>query len=191
MLDADEIACGGNALDPQRRPERVDSIFAGVDDDGDLAVDEALPAGASGADCDGDGAKGSAENHVYAYKVALNGDQKVCGLYDTAFPDAGQTASPSLGWPIDFVQGGIPNSTLKVTVTDLTSFLAPVRYLGTNTGARPGDVRWDVTPGKGLFSTDINVSDLTALIAGGTGSPPMLGGTMAFNGPSCPWPPSP
>ncbi len=139
-------------------------------------------------DCDGDGAAGSAEQHVYSYKGATDGDQKVCGLYDASFPDGNQSATPSLGWPIDFAQGGVPLSTLKVTVTDVTSFLAPVRYVGSNTGTSPGDVRWDIMPGKGVFSTDVNVSDLTALIAGASGSPPMLGGVRAFNGPVCPWP---
>ncbi len=66
------------------------------------------------------------------------------------------------------------------------------RYLNTNVGTHPGDVRWDLVPGKGPFLKDINIQDLTALIAGQTGFPPMLGGkgtVKAFNGPVCPWPP--
>jgi len=33
------------------------------------------------------------------------------------------------------------------------------------------------------------VNDLTALLAGSSGNPPMLGGARAFNGPACPWAP--
>ncbi len=43
-------------------------------------------------------------------------------------------------------------------------------------------------PGKGIFPTDINVLDMTALIAGVTGNPPMLNGQRAFNQ-TCPLPP--
>jgi hypothetical protein len=166
----------------------VDGSFAGTDDDGDGEFDEPLPPGTGSMDCDGDGAPGSAEQHVYSYKSATDGDQKVCGLYDASFPDAGQPGTPSLGWPVDFVQGGIPDSTLLINLQDLTSFLAPVRYMGSNVGTRPGDVRWDLDPGKGTLTTDINLQDLTKLLAGPSAYPPMLGGERAFNGPTCPWP---
>jgi len=71
-------------------------------------------------------------------------------------------------------------------VTDLASFLAPVRYFGTNLGANPGDQRWDLVPGKGFFATDINIADLASIV---TVAPPMFYGTRAFNGPACPWTP--
>ncbi len=45
--------------------------------------------------------------------------------------------------------------------------------------------RWDLVPGPGLFPQWINISDLTALIAGPTGMPPMFGGSKALNGPVC------
>jgi hypothetical protein len=80
------------------------------------------------------------------------------------------------------------DSTLKITVTDLASFIGPIRYLGTNVGTRAGDIRWDLAPGKGIFGTDVNIVDLTALTAVTTGYPPMLAGARAFNGPACPWP---
>ncbi len=50
-------------------------------------------------------------------------------------------------------------------------------------------MRWDLTPGKGVFLTDINIQDLTAMLAGPSGNPPMLGGTRAFGGPVCPYAP--
>jgi hypothetical protein len=41
---------------------------------------------------------------------------------------------------------------------------------------------------RALFDAKVNI-DLTALIAGASGFPPMLGGVKAFNGPACPWAP--
>jgi hypothetical protein len=98
--------------------------------------------------------------------------------------DAGQ--SPS--WPSDFVSGGIPDSTDKINVLDLTSFIAPpaTRKLDTAPGQANFNSRWDLNPGRGVFNNMINVTDLTALIAGTSGFPPMFGGsTKAFNGPVC------
>ena len=33
------------------------------------------------------------------------------------------------------------------------------------------------------------LNDLTALLGGASGNPPMMGGVRAFNGLTCPWPP--
>jgi hypothetical protein len=117
--------------------------------------------------CDGDGYTGAAEANVFP-SVTLR-DQDPCG---------------TTSWPADFVSGGIPNSTNKVTITDLTSFLAPTRRMNTSPGDVGFDVRWDITPGAGLFAKVININDMTSLIVV---SPPMLG-VRAFNGPLCPWP---
>jgi FtsP/CotA-like multicopper oxidase with cupredoxin domain len=195
--DADETACGSDLSVAVSIPERVDGPYAGLDDDGDTEVDEALPLGSVEFDCDRDGYKGDdplgspplSENHVYSYLPQTDGDQRRCLYYDTDFVlvDPNQTsATPSKAWPSDFVQGGIPNSTNKITIGDLVSFVAPVRYFGTNVGTNPGDVRWDLQPGPGVLPTDININDLAAMIAGSTGYPPMLGGAMAFGGPDCP-----
>jgi hypothetical protein len=102
---------------------------------------------------------------------------------DDCAPGAGP--DPSLAWPSDFVSGGIPDSTDRVTITDLTSFLAPVRRLDTSPPPGNFSARWDLVPGPGLFMHWINITDLTALLAGATGYPPMLGSTRAFNGPPC------
>lgn len=168
VTDVVELPCGADPLDltaPYSRPERVD--IPG-DDDGDTLIDEPLPAGAESYDCDGDGYTGSAEAHVFnATNVR---DQDPCGT------DA---------WPADFVSGGAPNSTDKVNVADLVSFIAPTRRINTNP-ADPGyDVRWDLVPGAGPFSKVINVTDISSII---TVMPSMLGGVRAFNGPACPWP---
>jgi len=65
------------------------------------------------------------------------------------------------------------------------SFIAPVRYFGTNVDMHPGDQRWDLVPGRGVLATDINIQDLTALV---TLFPSMFNGARAFNGPTCAWP---
>ena len=193
VSDVDEGPCGGDPLDAGSVPERVDGIFAGVSDDGDIDVDEALPGGASGFDCDGDGYTGDAEDHVYSYIGQLDGDQKTCQEYETNFTavDPNQTAAtPSLRWPSDFNSSASPlDSFNRLNILDIVSFLAPVKYFGTDIGTNPGDVRWDLTPGKGVFVTDINVQDITAMIAGPSGAPPMLGGAKALFGPVCPWAP--
>ena len=188
-----EYECGSEYSDPDSVPERVDGAFFGIDDDGNDGPDEALPSGASAFDCDGDGYTGAEEDHVYSYIGQLDGDQKTCQEYDTNFTavDPLQTAAtPSLRWPSDFNSSASPlDSFNRLNILDIVSFLAPVKYLGTNLGTNPGDVRWDLTPGKGVFVTDINVQDITAMIAGSSGSPPMLGGAKALFGPACPWAP--
>jgi hypothetical protein len=88
-------------------------------------------------------------------------------------------------WPSDFVSGA--GSIDRITLTDLTSFLAPVRHFGTSPNDDDGyDKRWDLVPGAGAYSKVINLSDLVALLAGTGGYPPMLGGLRAFGGPPCP-----
>jgi hypothetical protein len=189
VFDVGEPTCNSDPQDGDLRPERIDSIFAGVSDDGDAAIDEALPEGSDEFDCDGDGYTGAAENHVYSYLPQTNGDQKTCRDYDTEFPDPLQTTLPSKSWPSDLSTLDVPSSTNRLTIADLTTFLGPIRYFDTNTGTRPGDVRWDLSPGKGLFLTDINILDITTLLTGDSGRPPMLGRQTAFEGPDCPWPP--
>ncbi|HSP55182.1 MAG TPA: thrombospondin type 3 repeat-containing protein [Dehalococcoidia bacterium] len=168
VSDVAEPPCGGDPLDvtpPLLRPERLD--LPG-DDDGDTLIDEPLPAGSEAFDCDGDGYTGAAEAHVFSDTNVR--DQDPCGTAD---------------WPADLVSGGVPDSTNRLTITDLTSFLAPVRHINTSETDAGYDVRWDLVPGAGLFSKVINISDLTSVIVVG---PPMLGGARAFNGLSCPWP---
>jgi hypothetical protein len=184
VSDADEGPCGGNALSAASRPERVDGPFAGVDDDGDTLVDETLPAGASAYDCDGDGFKGSAEDHVFSYLGQTNGDQKTCQEYDASFPNG--THKPSKRWPADL--NGSTFSLNKVNIQDLASFTNPVRYLNQDVGTDPMDVRWDLVPGS-TVGGDINIVDMAALTTGVSGFPPMFGGARSFNGPLCPYGP--
>lgn len=165
LADNVEHHCGGKANDGNHRPERLD--LPG-DDDGDTLVDEPLPPGADAFDCDADGYVGTTEAHAFSDTNAR--DQDPCG---------------TAAWPVDFVSGGIPDSTDRVTITDFTSFLAPTRRINTSPGDADYGVRWDLAPGAGVFSDVINVSDLTSVI---TVSPPMFNGVRAFSGATCPWP---
>jgi hypothetical protein len=189
VKDADEAGCGGSTPS-SLRPERVDGAFDNVDDDGDTLTDEALPGGSSTFDCDGDGYRGSAEDHVYSYLAGppLDGDQKTCQEIDTAFPSTAAHIRPSKRWPSDIAAAGAFSAN-KINVQDLSSFITPLRYLNQDVGTDPGDVRFDLVPGS-VVGTDINVSDLAALTSNSpTGFPPMLNGAKAMNGPVCPYAP--
>ena len=70
----------------------------------------------------------------------------------------------------------------KVDLSDVASFLAPMRRVSTSLGQAGFDARWDISPGSGIFQSTINIQDITALA---TVAPPMFGGAKAFNGPSC------
>jgi hypothetical protein len=90
------------------------------------------------------------------------------------------------GWPLDFVQGGTPDSTYRVTITDITSFIAPIVRFGTSPPNANFSPRWDLLPGRGGIFTDwVNIQDLTSTFAGPTAYPPMLGGVRALDGPAC------
>jgi len=164
IRDNDEAACGSDPLDPGLRPERIDGIFAGVDDDGDQAIDEPLPPGAAGSDCDGDGFSGVAEAQIGT------GDQDPCG---------------DGGWPLDLVTGGFQANTLNIE--DLGSYIAPLRHLNTSSGDPGFHVRWDLLPCS-TFGETINLADLGAFVSGAPGYPAMFNGIRAYNA-VCPWPP--
>lgn len=169
FLNATEVGCGSDPLHSALIPEQVAGPFAGVDDDGNDGVDEPLPAGAEAFDCDGDGFIGTDEDHVFGGPA--DHDQDACGT------DA---------WPSDIESGSGLDSTNKVNIVDLQSFILPVRRLGTSPGDGNFDLRWDVEPGLGgPFATHINVADLQRIAFS---YPPMLGGARALNGPLCPWP---
>ena len=114
----------------------------------------------------------------------LNGDQKTCQEYDTAFPNG--THKPSKRWPSDL--NGSAFSLNKINVQDLAAFTAPIKYLNQNVGTDPMDVRFDLVPGS-TVGFHINVSDMAALTSGVSGFPPMLAGAKAFGGPVCPYAP--
>jgi titin len=73
----------------------------------------------------------------------------------------------------------------ELDIFDLTSFLAPVRRLDSSPPSIKYGTRWDLRPGKEGFAQWINIQDLTALLGGVTGNPPMFSNTRAF-GKVCP-----
>ena len=168
LADNVEFFCGSAASNAALRPERLDDVFSGLDDDGDTVVDEALPAGSAVYDCDGDGYAGAAEQAIFAGGGGR--DQDACA---------------NNGWPSELASG--TGSENRVTLADIGSFFAPVAYFSTNVGMNAGDERWDLVPGS-VAGPDIGLQDVAALLAGATAVPPMLGGASAFNGPDCPWP---
>jgi hypothetical protein len=139
-----------------------DGVVFGGSDDG--TVDDGCPGGppAEGAYSEGQ------------FNIELT-DQDPCG---------------GNGWPSELVSGGITHN--KVTLQDVTSFVAPApRKYQTNPGALGFNPRWDLVPGRSGLTTWIALNDISNLVAGPGGSPPMLGGVKAFGnpGPMCPWAP--
>ncbi len=80
-------------------------------------------------------------------------------------------------WPADLVSDG--TSLNKLDIADFSSFVAPLRRLGTSPGYPNFNPRWDLVPGS-TFGKYINISDMAALVSGPTGYPPMFGGGRAF-----------
>ncbi len=88
------------------------------------------------------------------------------------------------GWPAELATAG--PSANRITLTDLSSFVAPLpRKLNTNANDPGFDMRWDTVPGSAA-GTMINLQDMSSLT---TLAPPMLDGVRAFGGPECPFPP--
>lgn len=132
----------------------------------DAVIDDGCPGGPAQA-----GAFSEAQFNIGTSKIGG------CG--------AGPVPAVSESWPSDLSSGGVPDSTDRVNVLDLTSLLAPVRRLNSDPEDAEFSPRMDLAPGRGLFVNWINVTDLTALLAGSTGYPPMFVGAKAFNGPAC------
>lgn len=133
-------------------------------------------------DQDEDGYVNGVENYLGTnpYKACATSSSDV---------DATKPGKPSKVWPVDlFTATGVPATYNKITIQDLTTFLAPTRRLDTSPGDAGYDKRWDLVPGAGIFGKDINISDLTNL---NTVAPPMFGGQRAMTGPVCVSKPTP
>lgn len=127
-------------------------------------------------DQDEDGYVNGVENYLGTdpYKACATSSSDV---------DATKPGKPSKVWPADlFTATGVPATYNKITIQDLTTFLAPTRRLDSSPGDTGYDKRWDLVPGAGIFGKDINISDLTNL---NTVAPPMFGGQRAMTGPVC------
>ena len=184
-IDGDGVANGSDNAPNIPNADQADTDGDSIPDvldldvDGD-GIDDKTIVDSINADLDGDGD---------AYGDACDDDDDNDGYTDSAESQIGTGAFDRCGtnaWPSDLNRSSAPlDSFNKITILDLTSFLVPVRYFGTDVGTNPGDVRWDLTPGKGVFLTDINIQDITAMLVGPSGYPPMLGGAKAFGGPAC------
>jgi hypothetical protein len=120
-------------------------------------------------DADGDGVGDEAERHLGTNPLGR------CGT-------GSEAPNQSRNWPLDIVSAGVPNSTDRINILDLTSFLAPTRRLDQSPGDSGFNVRWDLVPGNSIGSNSkwIVIGDLTALFAGTPGFPPMNGGAKVF-----------
>ncbi len=116
-------------------------------------------------------------------------DDGISGTNPTNRCGAGAIPSRSDAWPSDLFN--TPTVSVdRISLQDLTSFLAPVRRFGSSpfTANTTYNRRWDLLPGGA--PSWINLQDFVALFAPGapTGVPPMPpfnGTTRAFGGPAC------
>jgi hypothetical protein len=132
-----------------------------LDDDGDTFVNDG---------CDAVGSYSEAQ-----FKIGT-GSLDSCG-YD--------------GWPSNVHDAGA--SANKLDINDIVSFITSgpplnLRRLDKNPGQAGYDARWDLTPGRGALAAWINIQDITTLLSGAQGNPPMFSNTRAF-GKVCPLPP--
>ena len=173
FADGAEGPCGSDPMDAGKRPERLD--LAG-DDDGDGDLNEALPGGASGLDCDGDGWTGAQEALIFGTGGTVS-DQDSCG---------------NNGWPADLD----PNNVLSIG--DLNSFIFPngpddghgtFAYFGHTVpdAGRVNEERRDLDP-NGVIDIG-NINALNPMVTAPSARPPMFGGQPAFFAGACPWPP--
>jgi len=126
-------------------------------------------------DDDGDGFVNDGCPQVGEYSEAQfnigTGPQDPCGLN---------------GWPSNVNDAG--PSANRLDILDVTSFVAPFRRFDTSPGHPLFNSRWDISPGKGGLVQWINILDVTTLVSGPTGNPPMFNGARAFEK-NCPLPP--
>lgn len=180
--DVDEGPCGSDPLNALSRPERLDGVFAGVDDDLDGPADEALPGGSAALDCDGDGFTGNDEDYLYS-ESSPDHDQDPCGDGTGLGPDGSNN-----GWAADLDNNG------SLGGGDLNGFLFPTQaddgHGIFNKFAHPvsdgaDTQRWDLDGNGTIGGGDLNA--LNPAVLAPSARPPMLDGQIGF-GQACPWP---
>jgi hypothetical protein len=161
------------------------------DNDGDLDGNDNCPlvANANQANMDGDslGDACDLEDDGDGYSDAAEANVATlpldnCGNLMTI---PGNSFPTSSAWPADLRSDTF--SLNKINISDLGTFIVPVRRLNTSPTVDPNyHARWDLSPGTGGLGKRINVIDLATITSGGTGFPLMFGGTTkAFGGPAC------
>jgi len=98
--------------------------------------------------------------------------------------EVGQTVPPSSHWPADLAANGAFSGD-KINVSDLASFVAPNRRIGTKPGDTEFSARHDLVPGTTFGTAWINVADLSSVTLLTPPMPPYNGTTKAFGGPVC------
>ena len=91
------------------------------------------------------------------------------------------------GWPSNLFDFP-PTNVNRLDLQDVLTYVTPVRHYNRSPGETGYNPRWDLVPGPGDLLKYINIQDVTALVAGPSGNPPMFGGGRAF-GLTCPFPP--
>jgi len=151
------------------------------------AAGESVCTGAVDEDADGAVNDGCAPSGAYAEGAFNIGTNVIARCH------AGGVVNPSPSWPADTSSDGIPSSVDRVTLTDVLTFVAPNRRIGTSPGNPLFLSRFDLVPGRGVVADWINVSDILSLVNGNSGYPPMfdpdgpgpLPAARAFSGPTC------
>lgn len=121
------------------------------------------------SDSDGDGFSAAEEQAIGTSPTDSCGE-----------PDTGKPGSPSRSWAADLASTGA--SANRIDVTDISSFITPLRRLGTSPGDAAFDVRWDIVPGYNGLTDQINMLDLTQMVIF---TVPNFGNQRAFGGQAC------
>jgi hypothetical protein len=159
----------GEPLDPVSVVLLFDDNCPSVSNPGQENYDGDAQGDACDTEDDGDGFSDAAEAHVGT--LALDH----CGN------SSGPPFNYSTAWPADLNSTSI--SVNDADTLDLASYIAPTRRINTSSGDPGYHIRWDVSPGSGGLSKEINLLDLSFI---STFKPLMFGGSIrAFNGPPC------
>jgi len=185
------VASSGSGANPPASGEPRQPCNDGIDNDGNGGMDDLEtdgPDAGTVTDCNPASCPGSAPTCVLtAPDTDGDGSSDAVEVYVGTDPlgrcERGSSATsttPSSDWPMDLAANGAFSAD-RINVSDLASYVAPTRYIGTSPGIPPFDKRWDVSPGT-TFSTWINVADLAVISQ--TAPIPMFG-VRAFGGPTC------
>ncbi len=95
----------------------------------------------------------------------------------------GGSGTPSAYWPAD-LSAAAGFSQDRINVSDLASFVGPIRRLGTKPGDADFSGRHDLVPGTTFGEAWITITDLANVSMLAPPMPP-FSGTRAFGGPAC------